>query len=73
VADKLAAGIDDKGIRRQQCFDVVEPQKPLHAARDQPRGGDIEDMGHAFDLGQEQRDAGLPRGASVGGSSRKAM
>ena len=50
MADNMAAGIDDEGLRRQESFHIVESQKLLPAPRDQPRRGLIQDASRGFNF-----------------------
>ena len=62
VAHDMAACIHDERSRRQQRFNLLKPEQPLLARRNQARGRRVQDAGGAFDLRQQRRDARMARG-----------
>ena len=70
LAHEVAAGIDDKRLRRLQRLDVLQQERALLAARDQPRRRRLEDNESLFDLRHERRDAGPARGFLGAGERR---
>ena len=67
----MTARVHDECVRRQQRFDVREPEESLPAPGNQARRGRVQDEGGAFDLRRQRRDAGVVRGA-LGPSERRA-
>jgi hypothetical protein len=67
----MTARVHDERVRRQQRFDLLEQEGSLLAARNQARGGRVQDEECAFDLSRQRRDTCVPRGA-LGPSERSA-
>jgi hypothetical protein len=67
----MTARVHDQRVRRQHRLDLLEPEKPLLAARDQARRGRLQDEKCALDLGRQRGDTGVPRGA-LGPSERRS-
>ncbi len=62
LAHEIAAGIDDKRLRREQRLDLLQQKWTLHAARDQSRRWQVEDVQRLCDFRGERRNACPARG-----------
>ena len=62
LAHEIAAGVDDKRVRREQRLYFLQQERALLAARDQPRRRRVEDSEGLFDLRRECRNARPARG-----------
>ncbi len=71
LAHEIAAGVDDKRVRSEQRFDLLEQERALLAARDQPRRRHVEDGAGLIDLRHERRNARPARGF-LGAGERRA-
>jgi len=67
----MTARVHDECFRRQQRFDLLEPEDPLPATRGQARSGRVQDEVGAFYLRRQRRDACVVR-CALGPSERSA-
>src|SRR5438105_7353695 len=63
VTHGIAALVHDERVGTEQRFDLLEPEEPLLAVRDQTRRGSVQDEEGAFDLRRQRWNARVARGA----------
>jgi hypothetical protein len=68
----VPAPVHDEGVRRQECFDVLEEQETLAAVLDAARGGRVQDEDRGVDLRRQRGDARLSGGAAGPGEAARA-
>ncbi len=67
----MTTRVHDERSGRQERFDLIEPEQPLLATRNQTRGRRVQHVGRAFDLRRQRRDVRFAR-RPFGPSQRSA-